>query len=136
MEINNENNQINNSNPQQQFNNPQFQQYGGLQPIPNSTAVLVLGILSITTCICYGVIGLVLGIIALYLASKAMLIYKANPNAYLLSSFNNLKAGKICAIIGLCLSALYILCIIAYILILGAAFSAFPWDDMFKNRPY
>ena len=40
------------------------------QKLPNATAVLVLGILSIVTCCCYGVVGLILGIIALVLAKK------------------------------------------------------------------
>jgi hypothetical protein len=41
-----------------------------------------------------------------------------------------MKGGKICAIIGLCLSGLYIIFIIAYILIIGAALTAMPWDMM------
>ena len=42
------------------------------QKLPNATTSLVLGILSIVTCICYGVIGLPLGIIAFILGNKAM----------------------------------------------------------------
>lgn len=125
-----ENNNTNFNNPTPQYVNPQFSQQGGQMPLPNSTAVLVLGILSIVTCFCYGVIGVILGIIALILASKATAMYKENPNAYTLASFNNMKGGKICAIVGLCLSALYIICIIAYILIIGAALTAMPWDMM------
>jgi hypothetical protein len=71
-----------------------------------------------------------LGIIALVLASKGITVYKANPNAYSLTSYNNLKAGKICAIIGVVLSAIYLIFIVIYILILGAAFAAMPWDMM------
>ena len=41
------------------------------QPLPNATAVLVLGIISIVGCFCYGIVGLICGIIALILASKA-----------------------------------------------------------------
>ncbi|MFN7912552.1 MAG: CCC motif membrane protein [Bacteroidota bacterium] len=125
-----ENNNTNFNNPTPQFVNPQFNQQGGQMPLPNSTAVLVLGILSIVTCFCYGIIGIILGIIALILASKATTLYKENPNAYLLASYNNMKGGKICAIIGLCLSGLYIIFIIAYILIIGAALTAMPWDMM------
>lgn len=110
-------------NPAPQFNN-QFTQ----TPVPNSTAVLVLGILSIVLCFCYGLIGVALGIIALVLAAKGKTIYLENPNAYTLSSYNNLKAGKICGIIGLILSSLYIIIIIIYILVLGAAFASMPWD--------
>ena len=96
-------------NLNQQFNNPVVQ-----TPVPNSTAVLVLGILSIVFCFCYGFIGMILGIIALILASKGNALYTANPNAYSVASFNNLKAGKICGIIGLVLSSLYLIVIVLY----------------------
>ncbi|MCX7863298.1 MAG: CCC motif membrane protein [Bacteroidales bacterium] len=101
-------------------------------PLPNSTAVLVLGILSIALCWCYGIIGITLGIIALVLANKAKKLYKENPDNYTLGSYKNMQAGYICAIIGLSLSGLYLLFIIIYFLIIGAAlttmFSSFPWD--------
>ncbi|HRG01888.1 MAG TPA: CCC motif membrane protein [Bacteroidia bacterium] len=126
-----EENNFSNQNPQQPQNiNQPFNNQFGQMPVPNSTAVLVLGILSIVFCFCYGLIGLTLGIIALVLASKGNTIYQANPSAYSLSSFNNMKAGKICGIIGVSLSALYLVFIIIYILILGAAFAAMPWDMM------
>ena len=96
--------------------------------LPNSTAVLVLGILSIALCFCYGIVGLVLGIIALVLASKGADIYAANPGAYSLASYNNLKAGRICAIIGVILSVLYILFLIIYVVFIGAALTSMPWD--------
>jgi hypothetical protein len=44
-----------------------------------------------------------------------------------------MKAGRICGIIGLSLSALYLIFIVIYILILGAAFAAMPWDMMGKH---
>ena len=119
----------NQENVNQQFNQ-QFGQTFGQQQVPNSTAVLVLGIISIVGCFCYGIIGLILGIIALVLSGKAMQLYNANPGAYTEASFKNLKAGKVCAIIGVCLSALYFVFIIIYIVILGAAFSAMPWHMM------
>lgn len=119
----------NQANVNQQFSQ-QFGQPLGQQPLPNSTAVLVLGIISIVGCFCYGIIGLILGIIALVLAGKAGALYAQNPTAYSEASFKNMKAGKICAIVGLCLSALYFVFIIIYIVILGAAFSAIPWANM------
>ncbi|MCC6837094.1 MAG: hypothetical protein IT234_01035 [Bacteroidia bacterium] len=91
---------------------------------------MVLGIISIVACFCYGIIGVILGIIALVLASKANTLYQQNPGMYTEASFKNLKAGKICAIVGLCLSALYFIFIIVYIVILGAVFSAMPWEMM------
>lgn len=124
-----EENNFSNQNPQQGQNiNQAFNTQFGQIPVPNSTAVLVLGILSIVMCFCYGVIGLALGIIAVVLAAKGTLLYNASPTSYTLSSFNNLKAGKICGIIGISLSALYILFFAIYILVLGAAFAAMPWD--------
>jgi len=49
------------------------------QQLPNATLILIFGILSIITCCCYGVIGLILGIVALVLANKATAVYAANP---------------------------------------------------------
>ena len=75
--------------------------------LPNGTAVLVLGILSIITCCCYGIIGLILGIIALVLAKKDTALYAESPELY--SDYANLNAGRIMAIIGIVLSAVYLL---------------------------
>ncbi len=114
----------------QNVNQPINNQFG-LMPVPNSTAVLVLGICSIFPgCFCLGLIGIVCGIIALVLANKGMAFYNSNPNNYSIASFNNLKAGKICAIIGLCLSSLILIIYIVYIIVLGAAFSMIPWSSM------
>lgn len=73
--------------------------------LPNSTGVLVLGVLSIVFCCCYGIIGLTFGIIALYLSKQGVSLYESNPDAYTSVSYNNLKAGRICAIIGIVLSS-------------------------------
>jgi hypothetical protein len=123
------------NNPNQENINQQFnQQFGqpqipnGGQVLPNSTAVLVLGIISIVGCFCYGLVGLVCGIIALVLASKGSALYRQNPGVYSEVSFKNMNAGKICAIIGLSLSAVYMVCIIIYLSIIGTAISMMPWD--------
>lgn len=90
--------------------------------LSNSTGTLVLGILSIITCWLYGIIGVVLAIVALVISKKPMAEYKANPDAY--EGGGNLKAGRIMAIIGLCLSGLYLLFAIIALAFLGAtAFS-------------
>ena len=105
------------------------QQPGGQQPVPNATVVLVLGILSLVMCWCYGLIGLILGIIAVVLSSKSKRLYEANPGLYTMGSFNNLKAGRICGIIGICLSALYMVFLVVYIVLVGAAaLTGMPWD--------
>lgn len=80
------------------------------EPLQNATLILVLGILSIVTCFCYGVIGLILGIVTIVLAQKATRIYAENPDLY--TGFQNVKIGKILAIIGMILSALYLLFVV------------------------
>jgi len=102
------------------------------QQLPNSTAILVLGIISIALCWCYGIIGITLGIIALVMSGKTLTLYKSNPGAYTIGSYNNAKAGKICAIIGLSISALYLIIIVIYIAIIGVAVSTFPWEMLNK----
>ena len=103
------------------------------QTLPNSGGVLTMGIISIAGCWCYGFIALTLGIIALVLASKSMKLYNANPELYTEGSYKNLKAGRVCAIIGTSLSGMLVLGIIIYLLIIGAAigtfFSATPWES-------
>ncbi|HMC87813.1 MAG TPA: CCC motif membrane protein [Chitinophagaceae bacterium] len=88
-------------------------QFNMEQPLQNATAVLVLGILSIVLC---GV-GVVLGIIALVLANKDLKLYNASPEVYTLGSYNNLKSGRICAVIGLILSSLIIIVYVGLIII-------------------
>jgi hypothetical protein len=85
------------------------------QNLPNSTAVLVMGILSIVLTCLYG-LGLVLGIIGLVLGNKGKKIYKSNPELY--SGYGNLNAGWTMSIIGVVLNGLYLL----FILIFGAAY--------------
>jgi hypothetical protein len=97
--------------------------------LPNATAVLVLGILSIVGCVCYGS-GLIMGIIALILAKKDMRLYNTNPAAYIPSSLSNIKAGRVCAIIGTIMSAIYVLLIIIVLIAFGTAFFADPQGFM------
>ena len=90
--------------PQNQSTNPPIQRM-----LPNSTAVLVLGILSIVMCWCIGIVGLTLGIIAIVLSSKAKYLFEENPELYSISSFINMNAGRVCAIIGTSLSGVYLI---------------------------
>jgi len=83
--------------------------------VPNATGVLVLGIISIVGCIFYGIPGLICGIIALVMHKKDKALYLTNPEKYE-ASFKNSKAGYICAVIGLSLSALYLLLIIIFVI--------------------
>jgi len=79
--------------------------------VPNSTAVLTLGIISIIFSVCcciLPIVGIILGIIGLILGIKAARIYDDNPGDYSLKSFKNLNAGKICSIIGLAWGVLFL----------------------------
>jgi hypothetical protein len=92
----------------------------GTEKVPNSAGVLVLGILSIVPgCLCYGLPGIVMGIIALSLASGANKLIKQYPGKYSESSIQLVKAGKICGVIGLTLSSLYLLILVGYLILFG-----------------
>ena len=67
---------------------------GERKDLPNATAALVLGALSLVFCWCYGIIGLVLGILAVVLASAPR------------------NAGRICGIIGICIGAIILMAVI------------------------
>jgi hypothetical protein len=85
-----------------------------LQQVPNSTAALVLGIISIPTfCFCFGIVGVTLGIIGLVLGSKGVALYKQFPDVYTETSYKNANAGRICSIVGLSMSALHLIFLFA-----------------------
>ena len=73
--------------------------------LPNATLALVMGILSIVGCCCYGVPGVIFGIVAIIISLKAEKLYKQDPESY--SGYGNVKAGKIMGVIGLILSVLF-----------------------------
>lgn len=84
--------------------------------LPNATPVLVLGILSIITCCCYGVLGIIIGVIALVLYKQDKALYDKNPSVY--ENYSNLNTGRILAIIGIILSTLflfYVIWLISYV---------------------
>lgn len=90
-------------------------------PLPNATAVLVLGICSIV----FGcqVIGFVLGLIGLSLSKKDKVLYDANPEAY--SGYGNLNAGRVMSIIGIVMGSFAILALLIWLIAFGAALSIF-----------
>lgn len=92
------------------------------QKLPNSSAVTVLGVLSILGSCCFGgALGLICGIIALVLAKKAKETYHNNPEAY--DGLSSINTGKTLAIIGIVLSLL----IIASVIFAGFYFG---WDAL------
>ena len=102
------------------------------QPLPNSTAVLVMGIISIPTCFCGGIIGLTLGIVAIVLSGKSKSLYNENPSFYTENSYKNLNAGRICAIIGTVFSGITFMWLIIRLILVGsfvALLSELPWES-------
>lgn len=93
------------------------------QNLPNATLALVMGILSIIGCCCYGLPGLVFGIIAVVVANKDTKLYKQNPDQYL--NYGNVQAGKIMGLIGIILSIL----MLAYVVWIFVAFGT----EIFTN---
>jgi len=87
------------------------------EKLPNSTLVLVFGILSIVTFCCYGVLGILFGILAIILGGSALKKYKENPEMY--TGEGNAKIGRILGIIGLVLGILMLLFFVWVISIVG-----------------
>lgn len=83
---------------------------------PYAVASMVLGICSIVFG-CF-LIGLVCGILGLVFASKAQTAYRQNPDLY--TGTGMITAGKVCSIVGIVLSALGILYLIAVVGIIGS----------------
>jgi hypothetical protein len=83
-----------------------FHQHTTPQNLPNANLVLVLGILSILLCWWHfvSIAGIVLGLIALTMANRETKLYYANQARYTTSSFNNVRTGRTCAVIGLTIS--------------------------------
>ena len=75
---------------------------GAKKDLPNATVVLVLGILSLIFCWCYGFFGLILGIIAVVLAGGQRKLYLQSPDEYTESS------GRVCGIISICIAGVVV----------------------------
>ncbi|MGN6492935.1 MAG: CCC motif membrane protein [Agriterribacter sp.] len=100
--------------------------------LPNASAVLALGIISIVSCCFYGLPGVVCSIIALVLYNKDAQLYASNPEWYTDSSYKNLKTGRICAIIGLIPSILFLLFVIFMMITAGFGMLTNP-EQFFNN---
>ena len=101
---------------------------GSTTNLPNSSAVLTLGILSIVLCWCHGILGIIMAVIALVLANRDLALYHANPGKYAITSYNNVKTGRTVAIIGLALAGLFLFMLIISFIFLGLNFALFPWE--------
>lgn len=88
------------------------------KPLPNATASLVLGIVSVSFAFACGLIGVVSGIIGLVLSNKDKKLYESDPSLYM--GYNNSKAGRITSIIGICIGSFFFLIWIVYFIVIGA----------------
>ncbi len=93
-------------------------------PLPNATAVFVLGILSIFGCFCFGFVGIILAIIAVYLSNRDRDLYFQHRDTFSDDSWRQLNTGRTIAIVGLSLSVIYLAFILIKVFILGMAFWA------------
>jgi len=98
------------------------------QKLPNSTLILILGILSIVgCCFSWGIAGIILAIIVLVLSKKATATYLENPELY--TGFQNVKTGKILAYIGLGLGIITLLAVIGMFIFFGSMEAAQQWAE-------
>ena len=86
------------------------------KPSGYSIASMVLGICSIVTCCLCGVPGIICGIIACIFAKKENDLGRAN---------NSTKAGMVCGIIGIVLSALMLIYLVKVVMIMNLNYTSF-----------
>jgi multisubunit Na+/H+ antiporter MnhG subunit len=87
------------------------------EKLPDSQTALILGILSIvTSCCCWGIIGVFFGFIGLSKANKAIALHNENPDQY--DGINNANTAKTTSIIGIVIGILYMMWLI-YLLTSG-----------------
>jgi hypothetical protein len=89
--------------------------------LPYADWIMGLGIASLSLSFLTGIIGLILGIVALNLYKKPFELYKLAPELYHPSSYRNIKVGRILGIIGVIFSSVVTL-IFLVIFILFAGF--------------
>jgi len=86
--------------------------------LPSARIILILGILSIVFCWWHLIsfVGIALGVVTLILARKETILYETNPGRFTLISYNNVKTGRICAIIGLVISVIVFIFVLMVII--------------------
>jgi len=95
------------------------------EKLPNAQSALILGIVSIfTACCCFNIVGIIIGLIGLSNANKAIAIHNENPDQY--DGINNANTGRTTSIIGIVIGVISLLWFI-YILSTG------QWDVMFEQ---
>lgn len=111
------------------------QKPGMLLPAPHGKLILTLGIISIpAVCCCNGTLGFLIAIIAIIFAVISKKEFNRNPDLYDESTFNRVKTGKTCAIIGLIFGILMLILTIIFIkLFAGSSIPGFgdgSWNQM------
>lgn len=91
------------------------------EKLPNATPTLILGIVSILLCWCYGIVSLVLGIVGLVISKKDVAMYRENPGKY--TNYSNLNIGRILCIIGIVLGLIMVFIYIWFI-------AYFGWENL------
>ncbi|MDP1661096.1 MAG: hypothetical protein Q8L55_04195 [Phycisphaerales bacterium] len=103
---------------------------GGPLPPPQSNAAvasMVLGIVScVTFCMCYGVVTIPCGILAIVFARQAGTDIAAGRAAP--ASAGMARAGRVCGIVGLCITVVY------HIILIGFMIFAVATDLAASNR--
>jgi len=78
------------------------------EKLPHAQTALILGISSIiTACCCYGLIGVIIGIIGLSQSKKAIRIYESDPNSF--DGINNAETGRTTSIIGIVIGVISVI---------------------------
>ena len=104
---------------------PVFPSLGSKRILPNATATLVLGILSVLFSFTFiaGLLGAVLGIIGLSLSSDGVKMYRENPDYY--EGYASLNAGRIMCIVGVVIGSLIVFIYLSMLLLYGSYMSRF-----------
>ncbi|WP_299215005.1 CCC motif membrane protein [uncultured Dokdonia sp.] len=98
------------------------------QKLPNATISLILGIISfIACCFSWGIGGILLSGIALFLAKKDKKLYEENPDNY--ENYGQVKTARIIAIIGLILGILTLLMIVGMLVAFGGLAEMQEWQQ-------
>ncbi|MGS2761349.1 CCC motif membrane protein [Sinomicrobium sp. M5D2P9] len=99
------------------------------QKLPNATLILILSIGSLLCC-CVAGAGIIPAIIALVLANKSVKIYKAEPELY--DNYNSIKIGRIIAIVGIVINAIYFI----YTMIIIATYGVDGIMEQYQQQGY
>lgn len=103
----------------------------GKKELPNANTVLILGILSLVFLWMYGFVSLILGIIAWNMGNGQRRIFMKAPGVYSEASFRNVNAGRICAIIAVCIGSFATLFVILLVISIFLGVSAGIFSSVF-----